>query len=160
MFYRIFYLFFGCFLASAKYDTSRICSLGSQQIVCLIRQVWFQLRINNCDHIANLIPLIQWFIVKNVKKFVYIINPGRFNNYSVISAHSHCDQLRPETPPVRLFVAPTGNHFKLTVISHQVLQKKHIYIYRTKIILKDTNVHSFIQKIFCIFFNKRCLAGA
>ena len=37
--------------------------------------------------------------------------------------------------------------------------KKHIYIYRTKIILKDADVHSFIQKIFCIFFNKRCLAG-
>ena len=79
--------------------------------------------------------------MKNVKKFVYIINPGRFNNYSVISAHSHCDQFRPETPPVRLFVAPTGNHFKLTVISHQVLQKKHIYIYRTKIILKDASFH-------------------
>ena len=159
MFNCIFNLVFCRFFCPAEDNASCICSFGRKQIVCFFWQFRLQFCVNDRNHIANLIPFIQWFIVKNVKKFVYIINPGRFNNYSVISAHSHCDQFCPETSSVRFFVAPTGNHFKLTVISHQVLQKKHIYIYRTKIILKDANVHSFIQKIFCIFFNKRCLAG-
>ena len=93
-----------------------------------------------------------------IKKLIYVKNSGGLNQNAVISAHSHCNQLRLETSSVTVFVTSSCHHFKLTLLSFQFAQKHHIHIYSAKIVLQNSYIISLIHQISGIFFDKSCLS--
>ena len=56
-------------------NTSGIRHFRSQDKICLIRQIAFQLRIHDRDHIPDLIPAVQRLFMKNIKELIHIKNP-------------------------------------------------------------------------------------
>ncbi|CCY97405.1 unknown [Ruminococcus sp. CAG:17] len=153
-------LFLCSFLTPAQKYATCICHLRSQQIIRFRRKILRKLGIHNSDHISDLIPLIQWFLMEGVKKLIHIKDSGWFHDHTVITAHSHGDQFCLKSTSVTVRVTSTRNHLQLTVVSHQILKQHHIHIYCPEIIFQDTDVHAFFQKIGGIFFYKCCLPGS
>ena len=63
--------------------------------------------------------------MKCIKEIIYIEDSGRFDQNSVVTTHSHCDQFCFETSSVTVFIAATGYHFQLTVLTFQLTKKHH-----------------------------------
>ena len=98
--------------------------------------------------------------MEGVKELIHIKDSGWFYDDTVVTAHSHGDQLCLKSPSVTVRITAPGNHLQLTVVSHQILKQHHIHIYCPEIIFQDTDVHAFFQKIGGIFFYKCCLSGS
>jgi len=92
--------------------------------------------------------------MKCIKEIIYIEDSGRFDQNSVVTTHSHCDQFCFETSSVTVFIAATGHHFQLTVLTFQLTKKHHIHIDGSEIIFKDADVLSLLHQITGIFFYK------
>ena len=98
--------------------------------------------------------------MKGVKELIHIKDSGWFYDDTVVTAHSHSDQLRLKSPSVTVRITTAGNHLQLTVVTHQILKQHHIHIHCPEIIFQDPDVHTFFQKIGGIFFYKCCLSGS
>ena len=98
--------------------------------------------------------------MEGVKELIHIKDSGWFYDDTVVTAHSHGDQLCLKSPSVTVRITAPGNHLQLTVVSHQILKQHHIHIHCPEIIFQDPDVHAFFQKIGGIFFYKCCLSGS
>ena len=82
--------------------------------------------------------------MQNIKKFIDIKNPGWLDQYSVISEHPHRDQFCLHSAPMAVFVTGSRNHIHITRVTHDILQKHHIYINGSKIIFQDSQFLSLL----------------
>ena len=56
--------------------------------------------------------------MEGVKELIHIKDSGWFYDDTVVTAHSHGDQLCLKSPSVTVRITAPGNHLQLTIVSH------------------------------------------
>ena len=158
--YRGIHLGRGSQLAAAQHHHAGIGGFGRQQVGRLGRKLLLLLGIHNSNHVAHTVPLIQRFVVQDVKKFIYIKNTARLNNDPVKALHGQRDQFGAHPALVGIAVAPAADAFHIAMVAQNILQQHNIHIDRAKVIFQNADIPALLNHIAGIVPHKSRFARA